>query len=279
MTNPLHIDHEEARRALRIASQRTAALLASIPDPGLRVTNSAWTVGEVGAHLAVALVGFTEAVGGEYATVSPYIRPAGTFADRLSGVTAGTLTIERERDPRALAATIVERVDGFLAATAGISGHERVATPWYGEGASLGVASATAMLAGEQLIHGYDVAKTVGHAWPISVPDAHLLVRAITSMLPLAANPATTANLHATYGVTVRQGGPAFRVRVDRGTVTVDANGAGPVDCHLSADPVTFVLVGYGRIGQWGPIARGGLRAWGRRPWLAFRFTNLFFNP
>jgi hypothetical protein len=51
------------------------------------------------------------------------------------------------------------------------------------------------------------------------------------------------------------------------------------IDCHLWADPVALMLVVYGRIGQWGPIARGRLLAWGRKPWLGLKFKNLFFNP
>ena len=52
-----------------------------------------------------------------------------------------------------------------------------------------------------------------------------------------------------------------------------------PVDCWISADPTAFLLVGYGRIGLWGPIARGRLVAGGRKPWLALRYKRLLRNP
>jgi hypothetical protein len=39
------------------------------------------------------------------------------------------------------------------------------------------------------------------------------------------------------------------------------------------------VLVGYGRMSQWRAIGTGRLIAWGRKPWLGFRFVGLFFNP
>lgn len=264
---------------LAAAGRRTADLIGSVPDPSVAVRGSEWSVGEVGAHLAVAMQGFTETVTGDSRTVAPHIRPGGNFAERLAGVTAGTLTVERDRDPQVLAARITQRVDAFLAATATLPRHAHLPTPLYGDGASLSVAAATAMLVGEQLIHGYDIALTLNRPWPISVPEAHLMLRGITSMMPLAANPTTTANLKASYQIRVRQNGPRFTVRVDHGTVTVEPAGSGRVDCHLSADPVTLVLVGYGRIGQWGPIATGRLRAWGRKPWLAVRFVNLFFDP
>jgi hypothetical protein len=51
------------------------------------------------------------------------------------------------------------------------------------------------------------------------------------------------------------------------------------VDCRISADPAAFLLVGYGRINQWGPVARGKLLAWGRRPWKGFAFATYLRNP
>jgi len=275
----LHIDHAGARSSLQDAAGRTALLFGSIADAAVSVRRSTWSVADVGAHLAVALQIFTESVTDDYHTVGPHIPATGTFAERLSAVTAGTLTAEPERDPKALSQLICQRVEEFLVATADLSGETAVATPWYGDGVTLSVATATAMLVGEQLLHGFDVATTIRRPWTISVPDAHLILRGITSMMPLGVNPATTAALRASYEVNVRRGGPRFVVRVDDATARVEAAGSGPVDCHLSADPVALVLVGYGRTSQWGPIAHGKLLTWGRKPWLAFRFTNLFFNP
>ena len=77
----------------------------------------------------------------------------------------------------------------------------------------------------------------------------------------------------------MRGDGPRYVIKVADGTAEVRAAG-GPVDCVISGDPVTFLLVGYGRM-PLGPRAlmRGGMLARGRRPWLGLRFKNLFFNP
>ena len=53
----------------------------------------------------------------------------------------------------------------------------------------------------------------------------------------------------------------------------------GPVDCHISADPVAFLIVAYGRGSQWPPILRGKITAWGRKPWRAFGLMRLLVNP
>ena len=50
-------------------------------------------------------------------------------------------------------------------------------------------------------------------------------------------------------------------------------------DVTVSADPIAFLLVAYGRRSQWNEIARGHLFVWGRRPWLALRLKSYLVNP
>jgi putative sterol carrier protein len=74
------------------------------------------------------------------------------------------------------------------------------------------------------------------------------------------------------------RGGAGYRLAVDRGTAVVAA--AGPqADCTITADPVAFLLLGYGRIPQWAAVIRGQLRPGGRKPWLALRFGSLLSSP
>jgi putative sterol carrier protein len=65
----------------------------------------------------------------------------------------------------------------------------------------------------------------------------------------------------------------------DRGAVTVAPKDGQRADCVINADPASFLLVGYGRASQWGPIMRGKLLAAGRKPWRALRFNSLLVNP
>jgi hypothetical protein len=51
------------------------------------------------------------------------------------------------------------------------------------------------------------------------------------------------------------------------------------VDCVISADPVTFLLVVYGRLPSSQAFQRGGMTATGRRPWLGLHYKQLFFDP
>lgn len=81
----------------------------------------------------------------------------------------------------------------------------------------------------------------------------------------------------ATYLIAVR-GGPRWAVRFRDGTASIEQP-QGRIDCRLSVDPVAFLLVAYGRVSQWGPITRGQLLAWGRRPWLGFKFYEFAAHP
>jgi len=141
---------------------------------------------------------------------------------------------------------------------------------------SLGVA--TCSLVAEQVIHGYDIARTVGRPWPISTADALLILPVAVAMIPLVVNSETASGHTASYQVHVR-GGPRFVVRFRDGVAVVERAVGQVVDCRLSADPGDLMLVIYGRIGQWRPIVSGRLRVWGRKPWLGLRFKSLFLNP
>jgi hypothetical protein len=68
-------------------------------------------------------------------------------------------------------------------------------------------------------------------------------------MMPLSADPAALAALRARYDLRV-SGGPRFDVHVEAGRLSVEAPGSGPADSHLAGEPVAFLLLGFGRIGQ-----------------------------
>jgi hypothetical protein len=161
------------------------------------VVGSRWTVGDVGAHLAVSLLAFTGAARSDVSLAAPFVPDGAGFAERVAAVTAGTLGLETERRPAMLADLIEKRVGGFLAATAGRAGGDAVSTPWYRPDATLSLGAATALLTGEQLVHGYDLAVTLRRTWPIDPAAARLVVRVAAWMMPLAADPSALAGLRA----------------------------------------------------------------------------------
>jgi len=81
-----------------------------------------------------------------------------------------------------------------------------------------------------------------------------------------------------TYEIRLRGNGPRYIIRVADGTAEVRAAG-GPVDCVISAEPVTYLLVVYGRMPLGRALMRGGILTRGRRPWLGLCFKKMFFSP
>lgn len=266
-----------AREALRRASTNTRRLLASLPGTTVAVPGSLWNAGEIGAHLVLGLRAFTDAVRGRDTAFTTDVGESATFHERLAAINAHTVGLEPQRDLTTLGELVVDATREFLDASTAAADDRGLPTPWYGQGAALDVDAATSLLLGEQLVHGYDIARAVGARWPISPDDARLVFRGVRSMMPLIVDPQAARGVEAVYDVRLR-GGDRCTVRVAGGAVRVE-DGGGPADCRLSADPVAFLLVGYGRMSQWRAIRSGKLLAWGRRPWLALGFKGLFSNP
>jgi hypothetical protein len=137
----------------------------------------------------------------------------------------------------------------------------------------------TALALGELTMHGYDIATGTGQPWPISAEHAKLIVGTVCpEMSPLVVRPQAGRGAPVTYEVRLRGNGPRYVIRIADGTAEVRAAG-GLVDCVISADPVTYLLVVYGRMPLGRALLGGGIFATGRRPWLGLRFKDQFFNP
>ena len=169
---------------------------------------------------------------------------------------------------------IVPAAEEFAAAAARHGPDERILTS---NGLSMTTQTMTAALLGELLIHGVDIARAAKTPWPISRAEALHVIAGVMAMVPDYLDRERAAGLHVSYELRFR-GGPSYRITVDDGTAAVTAPGPRP-DCWISADPVAFLLVGYGRTGQWTQIARGKLLAGGRKPWLGLAFGQLITGP
>ncbi|WP_375486923.1 hypothetical protein [uncultured Mycobacterium sp.] len=106
---------------------------------------------------------------------------------------------------------------------------------------------------------------------------ALLVLPAVLVLAPKYLRPDRSRGLHVSFELRLR-GAPRYRLAVDDATDVVDAAGE-RADRVITADPVTFLLVGCGRIPQLSQIVRGKLRAGGRTPWLAAKFGTLLANP
>jgi uncharacterized protein (TIGR03083 family) len=262
----LPVDPVAVRAAVAAAAGQAAELVRSLPDPAAPVPGLDWTAAQTAAHLVATARAFSGYVTGQV-TPDATIDLAERNLDRIGQV--------GERELPALADLLVAETRRFLEQTADLPADRPV--PFYG-GTTLELAAAHGILLGEYLVHGLDLARSAGRPWPIDPAHARLVIAAASALLPRYLDPAAAGGVRVGYEVRVR-GGPRFTLRVADGAATVEPGSAGPVDCHISADPVAFLEVAYGRRSQWQPVLRGQMTAWGRRPWRAFGFKRLLVNP
>lgn len=252
------------------SAERVAALIESAPAPDTRVAHLDWTVRDLAAHLAV----IGEAYAG-YASGSaePVLDVSDIPGGSLARSSAAVLAADPEHDLNALADRTRRGASDFLHAVDGMPFDDPIL--WHSR--SLSVGCVVGLAAGEYMIHGLDLARTLHRPWPLDADDSRVVLSATLPLLPMLVNPATTKGVRAAFDLRVR-GGQRVSMLLDNGILTI-TEPAGRADCHISADPVALMLVSYGRTSQWSPVLRGQMLAWGPKPWLGLRLTKFLVSP
>lgn len=247
-------------------AEAIAALLNGATDTTAPVPGLEWTVGETAAHLALANGLMAELAAGQeraYGDGTP---------QSLAAANARSLTEFPERAAEPLAAMIVEQADAFLDAVDRAEPDRTLLTP-------LGPMDKDVLasyLLTHMLGHGYDLARGVGRPHMIDPTRVRLCLPFLKTAMPRVAVAPST--LTARYTLRV-PGGETFGVTFTDGTVEVLPGPPERSDCTIRTEPVAFLLIALGRLGPWQAMARGGVLAWGRKPWLAPRFPTLFKAP
>lgn len=235
------------KSSVRSVSDRFSSLLRRSGDPG-RIAIGHWTVGDVAAHVAHSMELYVAgAAGGGFPQES--IAAVDTY-------NATYLRMDRERDLKALAVKLEHQTAEFL----GVMGDEDRIVPWLG-GAPMPLTTLAAVMLSELLVHGYDIARAGHVRWDLDRTDAALSIEGLLPTLPLSVDPEVAAGVHIAFEVRVR-GGPRAVLSFEEGALEILRPRERRRDCVISADPGAFMLVAYGRIGQWAPVLSGKIVAW-----------------
>jgi uncharacterized protein (TIGR03083 family) len=273
------LDREAARAAICTATGRFTALLRATDDIERRAAGTDWTIAQTAAHVSIVLTAFSAAITAEPQALTHDQYLQANFPTRLAAANAVTISMVDHSEAEPLAELITAGAQRFLELVAAADPTMQCDTPWYGPARTRTPDCLTALALGELTVHGYDVASATGQPWPISAEHAKLILGTVCpQMSPLAVRPDAGCDAPVTYEVRLRGNGPRYIIRVANGMAEVRAAG-GQVDCVISADPATFLLVVYGRMPPGRALLRGGIVAWGRRPWLGLRYKDLFFSP
>ena len=257
-----------ARDGLAVMAERYAGLVESVRDTSIAIQDSEWTVRDAAVHSAGSNHRLVALAGGRASTVP-------TAEKQFLDARARRLIAENpETDGKKLAEQIREGLERVLAATAARAGDQPIA---YHAGIQLNLAELVSLYLGEYLLHGYDVAAAVRTPWPIDAAYAALALAGFRPCYTAIFDPPRSDGLKATYCLDTTGTDP-FLVQITDGTCEVSAT-RGSVDCVVSADPVTALLVMSGRLSQWAAVALGRLTFSGDRPEIGPRFHDLFVFP
>ncbi|WPW33709.1 maleylpyruvate isomerase family mycothiol-dependent enzyme [Streptomyces atratus] len=254
--------------AIRATAEEIAAVLRGVADTGVPVPGSEWTLGQAAAHLAQANELMADIAAGQersYGDGTPQ-----SLAEANERALAGFG--ERDADP--LAEMIVMHADAYLTAVGRCTTDANVVTPL----GPMTKAVLGSYLLTHMLGHGYDLARALGRPHMLDRTRVELALPFLITAMPRVTDAAAIARLTARYTIRLR-GGARFGVTFTDGVVSVTPQPPTRPDCTILIEPVTFLLMALGRCNPWGAMARGRVLAWGRKPWLAPRFPELFKAP
>lgn len=227
-----------------------------------------WSASDVAAHVATGLELNVDVA-----------RGLGSPADTLDDIPAwsqAALENVVDRTPSALAERIRAAVDELVNAVSNRDGDPRV--PWH-TGLSVPLSTVPAIMMGEAMIHGYDIARAQGRQWRIPTSWAETILRGVLQGLPLIFLPERSVGLHAQVEMRLRGTQTRALVAISDGDLQIAEPTGARADCYVSGEATALLLLLYGRTGPLRPALGGRFVAWGRKPWLAVRLPRLFRSP
>ncbi len=251
---------ERACQLLLTYSRRFADALGQVGDPAARAVG-VWSIAETAVHVSQSSPYFLAAARGQAQLEDVNDNAATTVRD---------VAAEPERDLRVLADRIV-RGERDLAAYARATGGDPPVNPFVGLRVPL--SSMLGIELGELLVHGFDVTRAAGLAWPIEPADAALALAGELRVLPLLLDTRRAAGLRMRLKLHMKHGSPLVVV-IDNATLRVEPPSSEPVDCHVLVDPVAFLLVSFQRISPVSAALTGKILPWGHKPWLLPRLQS-----
>ena len=227
-----------------------------------------WSASDVAAHVATVL---ELNAGLACGTVLPV-----AAIEAIPDWSQAALEKVEDRRPQALADRIQAAVSELTDVASSRDGDPRVL--WH-DGLSIPISTLLALMVGEAMIHGYDIAAALGRRWHIPSAWAETIFRGILQVVPLYFLPERSAGLHARFEMRLRGIETRALFTISDDELHISEPGGGRADCYISGEPTALLLLLYGRTGPLRPTLAGHVVAWGRKPWLAFRVSRLCRNP
>ena len=246
-------------------TEQFVRILRTVEEGQRPVPHLSWAVEEVAAHVLSALRGYRNGVIGEAPAWSA--PPHGVDENDV------LLRLAPERDLVVLADAILEAGEAFRLAVRERPGetlrwHGGVEAPW------VGVVGA---LAGDIMIHSWDIAVACSRRPAISSADADLYLASSLHITPFMVDAAKARGFNSTFELRARNGTSTTLAFRD-GSLTVTPGHPANADCRIVVEPVAYVLAVMGRTWLWRPAITGRMFVYGRRPWLGLKLRSLIHS-
>jgi uncharacterized protein (TIGR03083 family) len=262
------VDRERLSAAAIRAVERIAGMVRDLPDTGIPIPGSEWTVGETAAHLAFTNIGLAIMARGLFI---PY---ADGTPEGFAEANAGSLEGYPDRDGAVLAGRIVDGMRAFLAEAAAQPPGRLYETPM----GTMDMDTFASYALTHNLMHGCAIADGLGAPYPFEPDHAAMVWPFLAHAIPLMLDRGAAGGLDAT--IELRVDNIVSRTLVfGGGKVTVGTTAPGPVDCSITADPLTFFLVIVKLVSVADAVRRGGLKISGPRPELGPMLPSFYEVP
>lgn len=259
---------ERNLEAARAVVSEMAELLDGLPSTEVAVPRSEWTVGEHGAHIAFANIGF-----GMFAMGLEYPHGDGTRSG-LAEANDVALIGFPERDGSALAAHLRQAMQTFARAVGGAPADQQCPSP-------LGVmplGTLTSYFLIHNLMHGCAISAGLNRDFPFRPGHLELVWPLLFAKLPSFVDPAVARGVSGRARVRVRGGFEAVFV-MDGSDLELPSSTTGPVDCEVEAEPLHFFLVMIKLLSVNEAVQLGQMSVSGSDPELFSRIMNAIDVP
>ncbi|MGQ0804959.1 MAG: hypothetical protein ACT4PI_13995 [Actinomycetota bacterium] len=266
-TGPSHL--ADARTAIADITPSFVRLVRESAADGPAVGR--WGIGDVACHVGHVITADTASLAGQPPPTSE-LPPAAVLTDAM-------LADDPERD----LAILADRIDALLADFLAVSdapASEQVT--WLG-GIRLPASAVACHLLEELLVHGFDMATATNSVWTIAPEHAALALVGAAAPIVKAAGPTAFVDPERAQGFRARfdvrlRGYQRLTFVFDNG-MTIDDDTSGPIDAHVSADPVSMLLLMLRRVSAGRAILGGKITVWGWRPWRLRRMLTVLTPP
>lgn len=266
--NPGYEEIERNTEAAREVVLKMAGMLDGLADTNIPVPRSEWTVGEQGAHIAFANIGF-----GMYAMGLEYPHGDGTRAG-LAEANDVALYGFPVRDGSELAGHLRQGIENFIAAVKSGSPDQDCPSPL----GHMPLGTLTSYFLIHNLMHGCAIASGLNQDFPVEPRHLIQVWPLILHAFPSFVDHGAAAGLKGCVQVRV-PGALEFSFAIEDSQLSVLPPNSRPADCVVTAEAVHFFLVLVKILSVQEAVDLGHMQVSGADPGLFARLMNAIDVP